>query len=363
MQTIKYKILKIFAHPTSAFFLFGILAFFITAAFMHESDKNTWEMERYNLDTTIRSYDSYSSGAEVQDSDVTRKTGNYVSSRIRVFAFNTSDTRRECINRLSETELKFNDMSIIRTCQNNLPSIGEFAGKGTLTSIFPLLSPTDELLGIRIRTSSEAPPPSLLDTFGSLPTIIGMLGIVLICATSGSLLSVLARKYLIEFPTIARYDDLTGYLRRDAFFMAASKALNIANITRQPVCVILIDIDHFKNVNDTLGHSAGDNALKFIADILKKSFRREDIFGRIGGDEFAIVLPEINLNNAYTVVERARARVNDSNYEVSAGNRIHLTVSIGLVEYRIAEENLIEVMKRADENLYIAKETRNSVAK
>ncbi|PWC15648.1 GGDEF domain-containing protein [Brenneria roseae subsp. americana] len=363
MSTIKYKILNIFSHPIPAFFLFGTLAFFITVAFMHESDKNVWKIEKHNLDTTIKAYSSYSSGAEVKDSDVTHKTGSYVSARIRTFAFNTGDTRSECIGRLSETELHFNDMSIIRICQNKLPSIGEYAGKDTLTSIFPILSPTDELLGIRIRTNSETPPPSLFDTFRSLSGIIGILSIVLISAVLGSLLSVLAKKYLIELPTIARYDDLTGYLRRDAFFMAANKALNISDFTKHPVCMILIDIDHFKRVNDTFGHSAGDYALKFVADILKRSFRREDIFGRIGGDEFAIVLPNMDLDDAYIVVERARARINDNHYEASNGNRINLTVSIGLVKYNIAEEGLIDVMKRADENLYIAKKNRNTVAK
>lgn len=363
INTNKYKILKIFSHPTYAFFLFGALAFFITVAFMHESDKNTWRIEKNNLDTVIRTYASYNAGAEVKDSDVTYKTGNYVSARIRTFAFNTSDTRRECINRLSATELKFNDMSILRTCKNKLPSIGEYAGKDILTTIVPILSPTDELLGIRIRTSSEAPSPSLFDTFGSLSTVIGMISIVLISAVSGSLLSVLVKKYLIELPIIARYDDLTGYLRRDAFFMAANKVLSISSFSKRPACVLIIDIDHFKNVNDTFGHSAGDDALKFVADTLKKSFRREDIFGRIGGDEFAIVLPNISLDDAYVVVERARARINASSFDPSTGDSIKLAVSIGLVEYDIDEEGLTEVMKRADENLYIAKKTRNIVAK
>ncbi|MFC3396732.1 GGDEF domain-containing protein [Brenneria rubrifaciens] len=363
MNKTNYKIIKALSHPTSAFLLVGTLAFFIAIAFMHESDKSAWKMEKQRLVTTIKAYESYKLGVDVKDSDFTYKTGNYIFSRIRTLAFNTKDARSECIHRLSETELKFNDMLVIRICQNKLPFTGEFERKGTLTSIVPILSPTDELLGIRIRSNSEAPPPSLLDTFDSWSTIIGMLVIVLISAISGSLLSVLAKKYLIELPTIARYDDLTGYLRRDTFFVAANKALDIANLTKHPVCVLLIDIDHFKNVNDTFGHSAGDDALKYVADILKKSFRREDIYGRIGGDEFAIVLPNIGLNDAYKVAERARRRVNDSNDVKMRENNINLAVSIGLVEYNIGEEDLIKVMKRADENLYIAKKIRNTVEK
>ncbi|MEC5343973.1 GGDEF domain-containing protein [Brenneria populi] len=247
-------------------------------------------------------------------------------------------------------------------CQNKLPSIGDFAGRGTLTVIFPILSAQDDLLGIRIRTTSYDPHPSLFDTLSAAPSVIAIVSIVLLTAILGSLLSILARKYLIELPLTAKYDDLTGCLRRDAFFMAANKALSIANFSKRPLCVILIDIDHFKSVNDTFGHGAGDDALRMVADIFKKSFRREDIFGRIGGDEFSIVLPNISLNEAYMVAERARLRIGEARSDM-LGKDVSLTVSIGLVEYHIESEDLTEVMNRADEKLYVAKEMRNTVAK
>ncbi|MBJ7222797.1 GGDEF domain-containing protein [Brenneria sp. L3-3C-1] len=361
MKSTKYKILEFFSHPISAFFLFGSISFLIAIVVMHESNKRTWKLEKHNLDSIIKTYESYSSG-DVTEVDTTEKTGRYVFTRIRTLAFNTRDAGSECINRLSSLELQFKDMAIIRVCHNKLPSIGEYAGKDTLTIIFPLLSAKDDLLGIRIRTTLKATPPSVFDTFSSLTAIAGISSIVLLFAVLGSLLSILAKKYLIELPITARYDDLTGYLRRDAFFMTANKALNIADFSKRPVCVILIDIDHFKIVNDTLGHSAGDEALKLVAEVFKKSFRREDIFGRIGGDEFAIVLPNIGLEDAYMVAERARLRVSDANSEMF-GNDVNLTVSIGLVEYRIEKEDLTAVMKRADKKLYDAKKTRNAVAK
>lgn len=93
-----------------------------------------------------------------------------------------------------------------------------------------------------------------------------------------------------------------------------------------------------------------------------KSFRREDIFGRIGGDEFAIVLPNTGLDDAYTIVDKARERVSETPCETTTG-KIRMTVSIGLVEYHATGEDLIEVMKRADDNLYVAKKTRNATAK
>ncbi|ASY80925.1 GGDEF domain-containing protein [Pectobacterium polaris] len=362
MNDLKYKILKLFAHPTYAFLLFGAISFIFTIIIMHEANKSTWKTERINLDTAIKTYGSYTNSGEVTESDMIRQSGTYLLSRTRTFAFNTRDSRSECINKLSSSDLNFNDMAVIRTCQNKLPSIGDYAGKNTLTIIFPILSPTDELLGIWIRTTSENPPPSFIQTLLSWSSLLVITGSVLLCAVLGSLLSLLTKKYLVELPIIARYDDLTGYLRRDAFFLATNKAFSIANLTKRPVSVILIDIDYFKQVNDSFGHSVGDDALKFVADTFKKSFRREDIFGRIGGDEFAIVLPNIGLDDAYTIVDKARERLSNTPCETAAG-KIRLTVSIGLVEYEVTGEDLIEVMKRADDNLYIAKKTRNATAK
>ncbi|MBA0166680.1 MULTISPECIES: GGDEF domain-containing protein [Pectobacterium] len=362
MNDLKYKILKLFAHPMYAFFLFGAISFICTIIMVHEANKSTWKTERINLDSALRTYGSYANGNDVTEGDMTRQSGMYLVSRTRTFSFNTKDSRIECINKLSSSDLTFNDMAVIRTCQNKLPSIGTYAGKDTLTLIFPILSSRDELLGIWIRTTWEKPQPSVVQTFSSLSSLFIIVGSVLLFAILGSMMSLLTKKYLVELPIIARYDDLTGYLRRDAFFLAANKALSIANLTKRPVNVMLIDIDYFKQVNDSFGHSVGDEALKFVADTFKKSFRREDIFGRIGGDEFAIVLPNTGLDDAYAIVDKARARISETPCETAAG-KIRLTVSIGLVEYHIAGEDLSEVMKRADDNLYIAKKTRNATAK
>ncbi|MGK2889734.1 MAG: GGDEF domain-containing protein [Candidatus Malihini olakiniferum] len=112
-----------------------------------------------------------------------------------------------------------------------------------------------------------------------------------------------------------------------------------------------------------MGHNSGDNALKTVAGILQSSFRKEEIFDHLGGDEFAIILPNIALDDAYWVAERARVAISNAISVVSSsGQKMRLSVSIGLVKYHIAQEDLAQVMKRADEKLYLAKRERNRVA-
>ncbi|WP_223881492.1 GGDEF domain-containing protein [Affinibrenneria salicis] len=341
--------------------LFGIFSLLLTTIVIHQTQSYDWQTERKNLAETIDVYKSYNAGSSVTENEKEYRSGNYLYSRVATFAFNTRNTTTECINRLSELNLSFNNMEIIRICQNKLPAIGEFGAKGKLITIFPILSETDILTGVRVRTTSQLDKPTLLTTLSTANSLGMVLCVVLLSAILGSLLSILAKKYLIELPTTARYDELTGFLRREAFFTAASKVLHLANFTGKPVCVILIDIDHFKKINDTLGHSGGDVALQAIAAQLHHSFRKADIFGRIGGDEFAVVLPETPLDQAWNVAERARNAINAMDTSTLAD--LKLSVSIGLVEYQSGKEGLLQVINRADEKLYCAKKARNSVYK
>ncbi|NLS43724.1 hypothetical protein EXD76_06025 [BEV proteobacterium] len=123
---------------------------------------------------------------------------------------------------------------------------GTICGQRTYTTIFPLMPPLDELYGIIIRTTGVLSEPTLYKIARSFSSLLIAAFMALLAAMLGSMLSLFAKKYLIELPTTASSDDLTGYLRRDAFYHAANKVLQIANVIRRPTCVILIDIDHFK---------------------------------------------------------------------------------------------------------------------
>jgi diguanylate cyclase (GGDEF)-like protein len=152
----------------------------------------------------------------------------------------------------------------------------------------------------------------------------------------------------------ATTDDLTGLLTRQAF---AEIALHLAHLARRQnneAGVIMIDLDHFKNVNDTHGHQKGDEVLRDVADIVKACVRGADACGRYGGEEFVIFMPETVAGAAPLVAERIREAVDSAK---PAG--LDVTVSLGLATGAIGEDpgaSIEELVGRADKCLYRAKE-------
>ncbi len=257
MSVIKSHIVRLFANPVSAFIFFGLFSVTLTSLLLLNSRQKDWQEEKRNFDNIIHLHESYNSGGDVTESNHFYKVGNSLFSQVRIMALNTRDTSHECINRLSELNLSLNNMAIIRVCQNSLPSSANSPEKNQLTTVTPILSPTDKLIGVRVRVTTLGGTPGFSHIVTSSAEIITLVCISLMIAIMGSLLSLVAKKYLIELPATARYDDLTGFLRRDAFYQSANRALKTARQEDKLLCVMLIDIDHFKQVNDTLGHAAG----------------------------------------------------------------------------------------------------------
>lgn len=127
--------------------------------------------------------------------------------------------------------------------------------------------------------------------------------------------------------------------------------------------MLMLDIDHFKNINDTYGHQAGDTALKGFAEICKESIRSTDGIGRIGGEEFVVIMPETPPNEALETAERIRCNVALKEFVIEDLNiSIAVTVSIGLYESSTADSSFEQMMAKADSALYQAKRGgRNSV--
>ena len=121
-----------------------------------------------------------------------------------------------------------------------------------------------------------------------------------------------------------------------------------------PVACLLIDIDHFKKINDFHGHLAGDFVLKELARIVQGRIRRDEVFARYGGEEFAIVLPETNLEGAKMLAEGLREKVESSRF-VFQGEQIRVTISIGVSMLVDTDRTSVDLIKSADAKLYEAK--------
>lgn len=159
---------------------------------------------------------------------------------------------------------------------------------------------------------------------------------------------------------LATTDDLTGVLNRRAFFSRGEGARLLALRQRQPIALLMLDIDHFKQLNDRFGHATGDEALTLFAGTTKKILREHDILGRMGGEEFALALPGTDLDGAMQAAERLRQATMDIRL-LTCGNNYTMTVSIGLVVIE-PNEDLPAALARADRGLYAAKRNgRNRV--
>jgi len=164
------------------------------------------------------------------------------------------------------------------------------------------------------------------------------------------------RKNLMDKLSLqANQDYLTNLYNRRFFMEQAEVELARAKRYRKPLSLLMLDIDHFKNINDTYGHKSGDIVLQKLSSLLMEKLRTVDVIGRIGGEEFAILLPESNLDNAAEVAERLREDVAKTEVEMDGGAVVHFTVSIGIVVLNDRDINLDAMFNLADQALYKAK--------
>ena len=159
----------------------------------------------------------------------------------------------------------------------------------------------------------------------------------------------------ISLQLISNTDPLTGVSNRRHFMPTIRKEIDRSQRFKHPISLILLDIDHFKSINDQYGHTAGDAAIRTLADTCRTMARQIDIVARLGGDEFAILLIEVDLENALTIAERIRTTIADTRIQGFGTNEFKFTISVGVAEQpqdQTSEEWLIE---RADVAMYQAK--------
>lgn len=159
----------------------------------------------------------------------------------------------------------------------------------------------------------------------------------------------------------ARTDPLTGFNNRRAFFETAGVIHESACRFSHPYSIMMIDIDHFKNVNDTHGHMIGDQVIQELSRSIVKVIRRSDMAARIGGDEFAAILPETSSQDVRVLADRLRSSCSNNVLSLD-GQELQFSVSIGIAEHNGDETSISQVISRADGALYQAKNKgRNSV--
>lgn len=165
-----------------------------------------------------------------------------------------------------------------------------------------------------------------------------------------------------ELQRLATIDPLTGIANRRAFLEHAEHLFKSCQRYQTQMTLLMLDLDYFKSINDQYGHQCGDLALCQFAETAKIELRESDLFGRLGGEEFCILLQQASRNEAMLVAERIRASIQAMPLTAPSGEAVTLTVSIGIATFRSEDDRLGRMLERADKALYLAKNNgRNQV--
>ena len=161
---------------------------------------------------------------------------------------------------------------------------------------------------------------------------------------------------MLKLRQLADTDFMTGLMNRRSFLAVADDAVAFCRRYKRNMATLMIDIDHFKKINDTHGHAAGDDAIKRVAEIVSQSIRTTDKAARFGGEEFVVLLREIDQDTAVLLADRIRTSIESAT--VRHGDIvIPITVSVGLALFDESDRDVQDVIERADQGLYVAKKT------
>jgi diguanylate cyclase (GGDEF)-like protein len=159
-----------------------------------------------------------------------------------------------------------------------------------------------------------------------------------------------------ELKRLADHDQLTGSLTRRAFLERSQQAFLKCAAQRSNVCIVMVDIDHFKSINDRYGHLVGDQAIQNVATTLENAVRTGDLVCRYGGEEFCVLLGGIEASLAQELAERMRRQIETGTGPgVIPGENVRITASFGVASIQHGATTLAELIKQADQALYAAK--------
>ncbi len=195
---------------------------------------------------------------------------------------------------------------------------------------------------------------------GAFDYIIKPYSLVVLLARVRTALREKERQDLLE--KWATTDPLTGLMNRRHFFELADRELEQTRRSNRPLSFIMLDIDHFKQVNDNYGHLVGDAAIIQLAELLKYQLRKVDFCGRYGGEEFGLCLPDTPIEGALEVAERIRKDVLTLQIDSHNDKMISISISLGIAENN-QDVDVEEILKRADKALYAAKDAGRNQSK
>lgn len=165
----------------------------------------------------------------------------------------------------------------------------------------------------------------------------------------------------LEF--LANNDPLTGLLNTRAYYTVCEQMINISHRNHTSFSVLFVDLDHFKNINDTYGHNVGDIVLKAVSKCIMDFCRKSDLIGRVGGEEFSIFLPDTDNTSAVNFAEKLRAKIELLNPNIGEDKNISITASIGVASKMTHHKSITDIQRDADHAMYHAKKNgRNRVS-
>jgi diguanylate cyclase (GGDEF)-like protein len=192
--------------------------------------------------------------------------------------------------------------------------------------------------------------------FGSVwLTVLSFEALLFTISIAFILLAMAKERTELRHRTAALVDPLTGIANRRSFLQDASQLAKRHSGNPRPTAVMLVDLDHFKSINDRFGHALGDRVLEIFSEAARKSVRSSDLLGRLGGEEFAAVLYDTSREKAVAVAERIREGFANAAKEVN-GRPVGATVSVGLAYCQEAVLDMAEMLAQSDQALYFAKE-------
>jgi diguanylate cyclase (GGDEF)-like protein len=202
---------------------------------------------------------------------------------------------------------------------------------------------------------------AVMTTDSALNLRTAFFAVALTITWHATLVGLVVARLVNELQRLSRHDVLTGLLNRRAMEEALESELERSRRTREPFAVMMLDLDHFKRINDQHGHPVGDLALKHVAKVLTSAMRKGDSVARFGGEEFIVLMPGTRLNDAEPLAEKLRGVLEASPLTHSAG-AVNLSVSVGVAQWRHAADDASRVLSRADAALFQAKvQGRNCV--